>query len=70
MSRKVVHRNLAVLQVADPEVLRELEIMLPLGTWVIGRLSPTELLVDPRKVKDLSERLEAHGLAPLLRRAR
>lgn len=68
MSDPIVHHNLALLEVADPKVLDELRALLPLDDYVLGQLSDTELIVDPRRVKELVERLESRGMAPLVKK--
>jgi hypothetical protein len=68
MSQPIVHHNLALLEVADPKVLDELRALLPLEDYVLGQLSDTELIVDPRRVRELVERLESRGLAPLVKK--
>ena len=70
MADRIVHHNLAVLEVAEPKVLDELKALLPLEDYVLAELSETELVVDPRRVKELVEILESRGMAPLVTRAR
>lgn len=64
----IVHRNVAVLRVSDAEALREMELLVNIDDFIIGRISPTELVVDPARVKALVDLLESRGLAPLVRR--
>ena len=66
----LLHRNLAVLSVASPEVLEELRAAVPLEDFVLGALSSTELAIDPRRLPELVARLDARGLGPLLKRAK
>lgn len=65
-----LHRNVAVLRVADAQALAELRALVPLDNFVIGEISPTELVLDPNRVRELQEALEARGLSPLLRKLR
>jgi hypothetical protein len=64
----VVHRDLAVLAVAEPAIFDELRAVLPLDEYVLAWLSPTEAVVDPARVGELHGRLSERGLAPLMRR--
>lgn len=64
----IVHRDLAVLKVADPHVFEEIRAVLPLDEFVFAELSETELVIDPRRLRELVSRLDARGMAPLLKR--
>lgn len=64
----VVHKNVAVLRVSDADALREMELVVSIDDFVIGRISETEIVVDPARVKALVELLESRGIAPLVRR--
>ncbi len=64
----LVHKNVAVLRVSDAEALREMELVVSIDDFVIGRISETEIVVDPSRVKALVELLESRGIAPLVRR--
>ena len=44
-------------------------VVLPLEDFVLGRLSDTELVIDPRRVKELAARLESRGMTPLVKKA-
>jgi hypothetical protein len=66
----IAHTNVAVLRVADAHVIEEIRAVLPLDDYVLGQLSETELVVDPRRLKELSELLESKGLAALVKRER
>jgi len=68
VSETIVHRNLAVLRVSDPKVLNEIRAVLPLNDFCFGQLSDRELIIDPRRLKELISRLDARGLAPLITR--
>jgi hypothetical protein len=64
----IVHKNVAVLRVSDADALREMALLVSIDDFIIGRISDTELVVDPTRVKALVELLESRGLAPLVRR--
>ncbi|MSP55849.1 MAG: hypothetical protein EXR69_09645 [Myxococcales bacterium] len=64
----ILHKNVALLRVSDAEALREMELLVSIDEFVIGRVSPTELVVDPTRIKGLLELLESRGLSPLVRR--
>lgn len=68
MSEPIVHKNLAVIRVADPHVFEEIRAVLPLDDFVLGALSPTEALIDPRRMRELVSRLEQRGLTTLVRK--
>ena len=68
MSETIVHRNLAVLRVSDPKVLDEIRAVVPLNDFCFGELSDRELIIVPRRLKELISRLDARGLAPLITR--
>lgn len=65
---RILHRDVAVLRVTDAQALVELRALLPLDDFVIGEISPTELVLDPVRVRTLTELLEARGLTALVRR--
>lgn len=64
-----LHKNLAVLRVADPGVLDEIRAVAPLDDHVIGWISPTEAVLDPARMKPLLDTLEARGMGAMVRRA-
>lgn len=68
MSAPIVHRNVALLRVADPHVLAEIRAVLPLDDFCLGVLSPTELVLDPQRLRELVSRLDARGMAPLVKK--
>jgi len=70
MSGTVLHRNLTVLVVSDARTIEEIEAVVALDEYIIARISETELVVDPARVGELSERLSARGLAPLMKKSR
>jgi hypothetical protein len=65
----IVHRNVAVLRVADPHVFDEIRAVLPLDEHVVGWISPTEAVLDPARMKGLIDVLEARGMGALVKRA-
>lgn len=64
----IIHRDLAVLAVADTGVFDEIRAVLPLDDYTLAWLSPTEMVVDPARVGELNARLAERGMAPLMRR--
>lgn len=64
----LIHRNLALLEVSSPEVLSEIRAVVPLESYVLGTVSETQLIIEPARIKDLREALEARGLSALVRR--
>ncbi len=68
MSQPIAHRGLAVLRVEDPHVFEEIRALMDLDAYIIGQLSPTEVAIDPRRVRELDEALGRVGMTPLLRR--
>ena len=64
----VLHRNLAVLRVADPGTIEEIRAVIPLDAHVIGWISPTEAVLEPQELKALLGALEARGMGALVRR--
>ncbi|MFZ5480696.1 MAG: hypothetical protein ACOZNI_28300 [Myxococcota bacterium] len=65
----ILHRNVAVLRVADPHVFDEIRAVLPLDEHVVGWISPTEAVLDPARMKGLIDVLEARGMGALVKRA-
>lgn len=66
----IQHRNMALLRLAGSAERAELDALVCLERFVIKELSPTEILIDPTQVKLLTERMEARGLRPMVRRWR
>ena len=64
----IVHRDLAVLAVAETAVFEEIRAVLPLDDYALAWLSPTEMVMDPARVGELNARLAERGMAPLMRR--
>ena len=69
MSKTILHRDVAVLKVEDPGVFDEIRAVLPLEDYVLGQLSETELVIDPRRVGELAASLERRGMTPLVKKA-
>lgn len=70
MSGNILHRNLTVLVVSDPKTIEEIEAVVLLDEFIIARISETELVIDPARVGELSEKLTARGLSPLMKKSR
>lgn len=64
----IVHRNVAVLRVADPQTFDEIRAVTPLDDHVIGWISPTEAVLDPSRMRALLDALEARGMGAMVRR--
>ena len=69
MAGTILHRDVAVLKVEEPGVFDEIRAVLPLDDFVLGWLSDTEMVIDPRRVKELASRLESRGMTPLVKKA-
>ena len=69
MAERVLHQGVALLEVGDPHLLEEIRAVLPLDEFLMGRISQSEWVVDPKRVKELSDLLQAKGMRPLIRRA-
>ena len=69
MPLPIIHRNLAVLRATDARILDEIARIVPLQQYVLGRLSETELVIDPMRIGELASRLAERGLPPLVRKA-
>jgi hypothetical protein len=59
-----VHRNVSLVKVADPILADELLARPKLGRLIVGRLTPTVLLVTPGKAAEVVEELRKMGHAP------
>jgi hypothetical protein len=64
----ILHKNLAVLEVAEVGLLDVLRATVPLDSWIVGWLSPTEAILDPARLREALDALEAAGMAALVRR--
>ena len=59
-----IHQQAVVVQCAEPELLTELVRRSSLEHYLIKRLSPTAVLVDPEKADDLFQELVKKGYLP------
>ncbi len=64
----ILHRNVAVLEIGEEGLLDAVRSVVELETYVVGWLSPTEAVVDPARLRDLLDRLDAVGMSALVRR--
>ena len=64
----ILHRNLAVLTVAEPGLLEAIRAVVPLEEHVLAWLSPTEAVIDPAHLRALLDALETAGMGALVRR--
>jgi hypothetical protein len=64
----ILHRNLAVLTVAEPGLIEAIRAVVPLEEHVLGWLSPTEAVIDPAHLRALLDALDAAGMGALVRR--
>ncbi|MCW3055310.1 MAG: hypothetical protein JWN14_4480 [Chthonomonadales bacterium] len=60
----VLHRNLPILEVAEPHLLDELLLDRQLAGMVLSRLSDRVALIDPSQVSTLIARLRKIGHLP------
>ena len=60
----VLHRNLPILEVAEPHLLDELLLDRQLAGMVLTRLSDRVALIDPSQVNTLIARLRKIGHLP------
>ena len=65
----VVHENLVLLVVSDPQALDEIRAVVSLDDYIIGKVSDTEWVIDPARVAELQARLKDRGLSVLRRKA-
>ena len=65
----IVHKGVVLLRVTEPGVIDEIRAFHPIDDIILGWISETEMVVDPAGFKDLVEKLESSGLAPLITRA-
>lgn len=64
----IVHKNLVLLKLSSHHERSELAALVPIERFIIGEISPLELLIDPAQLKGLLEMMEARGLKALVRR--
>jgi hypothetical protein len=63
-SHSVLHRNLPVLEVADPTLLEELMLDRQLSALILARLSDRVALIDPSRFDAFVARLRKIGHLP------
>ena len=68
MTEPILHKNLAILRVTEARVLDEIRAVVPLQNYSLGILSETEVIVDPSRLRELREALDARGLQALVKR--
>jgi hypothetical protein len=68
MTEPILHTNLAILQVEDAHIIEEIRTSIDLDGILIGKLSDTEYLVDPLRLKEFSVALRKMGMPALVRR--
>ena len=68
MTEPILHKNLAILRVTEARVLDEIRAVVPLLDYSLGILSETEVIVDPSRLRELREALDARGLQALVKR--
>lgn len=59
-----IHQHAVVVQCSDPELLAELCHRTSLDAYLIKRLSPTVVIVDPEKAEELFQELVKKGYMP------
>jgi hypothetical protein len=59
-----VHHNAAVLEVGEPAQLLELAADPALRAFLLCRLAPTVVLIDPGRAVDLTDALRRRGHTP------
>lgn len=69
-ARPIVHTGVTVLEVDSAELMSRIAELVDLAPFTLARISDRELVIEPAKTGELSDLLEAHGLAPLVRKAR
>jgi len=70
VNQPLLHTDVTVLEVDDPELLTHVRALFDLDAFVVARISATALVIDPARTGELSQLLEQHRLIPLVRRAR
>ena len=70
MSAAIAHRHIALLVLQDLDTVRELELLIPFKDFILAQVSPTEFVIDPARLNELAQKLEAHGFGALLAKQR
>ena len=70
MSAPIAHRHIALLVLQDLDTVRELELLMPFSEFVLAQVSPTQFVIDPARINELAEKLEARGFGALLTKQR
>jgi hypothetical protein len=60
----LLHENLTLLEVEDPEHLAAIEGIPEVRSAVIRRLTPTSVALDPDRIEAMLAALERKGLLP------
>jgi hypothetical protein len=63
-----LHKNVSLIRTADPILAEELLARKSLARLVLGRLSPTVLLVDPEHEEAILDELRRMGHTPRITR--
>lgn len=64
----ILHKNLVLLRLAGLSERAELRALIDVDHYVVGELSPTELLIDPANLRKVLEAMELRGIKPLVRK--
>ncbi len=64
------HRNVSLVKTSDPLVAEEILARPKLSKWIIGRLSPDILLIQPGHAEEVIEELRKIGHTPKIEGAR
>jgi hypothetical protein len=59
-----LHKQVALLQTVDAETAEEILARKSLARFIVGRLSPTVLLIDPQEDEFVLDELRKLGHAP------
>jgi hypothetical protein len=61
-----LHRNVSLIRANDPLLIEEMLARKPLARLIVGRLSPTVVLVRPEDEEPLLDELRRMGQTPRL----
>jgi hypothetical protein len=59
-----IHENAVLIECADDLALEELAAAVDLEAWVVRRLSPRAVMIDPEGVDTLMQRMRRKGYTP------